>query len=320
MIKTTAKTFRDHTDRMTHEEWLEYRRQGIGGSEASAILGVNPYATPLSVYMDKIGKAQEKEANEAMRQGTDLEDYVARRFMEETGFRVKKLNKILQHPEYPWMRANIDRDIVKEDAGLECKTTSPYTKFKFDEGEINPHYYWQCQHYMAVTGASRWYLAVLVLGKSFHVFQIDRDESAIATLTEAEKTFWQDHVQRKAPPLPTGTEADGDAVNALYPAASDEQAPADLEEMNDLLNLRALKKKEIAALEEQVDGIEQMIKMAMRDSEKGTSSGWSVSWTNTVSSRVDTKLLKAKYPEIAAECMKSVPSRRFTVTQAKTAD
>jgi len=159
------KVFAD-TRKMSHEEWLASRRNGIGGSDASAILGVNPYSSPLKVYLDKIGKSEDKETNEAMRQGTDLEQYVADRFVEATGKKVRKCNKILQHPEYPWMLANIDRDIVGENAGLECKTISAFDiEDKLENGEYPAHYYVQCVHYMAITGADRWYLAVLVLGR-----------------------------------------------------------------------------------------------------------------------------------------------------------
>lgn len=150
---------------MTREEWLSERRKGLGGSDAAAILGMNPYRSPLAVYMDKIGIAPEILDNEAIRQGRDLEQYVAERFCEDTGRKVRRCNRILQHPEYPWMLANIDRDVVGEDAGLECKTTSPYNKTPFDQGDVPAPYYWQCQHYMAVTGAKSWYLAVLVHGK-----------------------------------------------------------------------------------------------------------------------------------------------------------
>ena len=303
------------TRNMTREEWLESRRNGIGGSDASAILGLNPYSTPLSVYMDKIGKGKEEETNEAMRQGTDLEQYVAERFSEQTGLKVKKCNKILQHQEHPWMLANIDRQIVGMNAGLECKTTSPYSKFRFDEGEINPHYYAQVMHYMAVTGAEKWYVAVLVLGKAFHVFEIPRDEAYIATLIEAEREFWEEHVVPRVPPLPMGTEADGEALNALYPAAEVEDAAMDLGGLDDILNLRGMKVEKRDALQKEIDDIDQQIKAEMGTFERGVSVHWTVRWSNTESRRVDTKALKAKYPKIAEECVKVTKGRRFTVSR-----
>lgn len=306
------------TRSMSREEWLESRRNGIGGSDASAILGVNPYSSPLKVYMDKIGKGVEEEENEAMRQGRDLEPYVAERFCEYTGLKVKKCNRILQHPEYPWMLANIDRQVIGQNAGLECKTTSAFSKFKFDQGEINPHYYWQSMHYMAVTGAEKWYVAVLVQGKDFQVFGLDRDEDAIQTLIEAERAFWEDHVLPKVPPLPTGSEADGEALNALYPSAEETEATMALDGLEDLLNLRAMKVGQRDALQAEIDGMDQQIKAAMGTFEKGVSESWTVRWTNTSSRRIDTKALKAKYPAIAEECMRVTAGRRFTVARIAT--
>ena len=305
------------TRNMSREEWLECRRNGIGGSDASTILGLNPYSSPLRVYLDKIGKGEEQETNEAMRQGTDLEQYVAERFAESTGKKVRKCNRILQHPEYKWMLANIDRDIVGENAGLECKTTSPYSKFKFDEGEINPHYFWQCVHYMAVTGADRWYVSIVVLGKSHHVFCIERDEDAIAQLIEAEREFWEEHVVPRVPPLPTGGEVDDDALQVLYPQGEQGDAVMALDSMDDMLNLRALKVKERDALQAEIDGIDQQIKAMLGTFERGMTENWTVRWTNTSTNRLDTKALKAAYPDLVAKFTKATAGRRFTVTAVK---
>lgn len=309
------------TRKMSREEWLESRRHGIGGSDASAILGVNPYSSPLRVYQDKIGKGGEDETNEAMRQGTDLEQYVADRFVEATGKKVRKCNKILQHPTYPWMLANIDRDVVGENAGLECKTTSPYSKFRFDEGEINPHYYWQCMHYMAVTGAEKWYVSIVVLGKSHHVFCIERDEDAIATLIAAEMEFWQEHVEKRVPPLPTGSEADDEAIAAIYPVGEqDGEEIMALDGMDDMLNLREMKMRQIKALEAEVAEIDQMLKLALGDFQRGMSEGWKVCWTNTSTKRLDTKALKAAMPDVAERFMKTTNGRRFSVTKLNAED
>ena len=313
----SAKVFAD-TRKMSREEWLAARKKGIGGSDASAILGLNPYSSPLRVYLDKIGKAEEKETTEAMRQGTDLEQYVAERFTEETGKAVKRCNKILQHPDYPWMLANVDRLIVGENAGLECKTTSPYSKFKFDEGEINPHYYWQSMHSMAVTGAEKWYVAVLVLGRAFHIFELERNESDISALIDAEQVFWEQHVETKTPPLPTGTDVDSEAIAEMYPQGEDDDEVLDLD-MDDELNLRALKVRQRDELDNEIKEIDQRCKLALGDFQRGLSAGWKINWTNTKTERIDTKKLKEKYPLIAEEVTKVTNGRRFSVTQIKEA-
>lgn len=316
-----AKVFAD-TRKMSREEWLKSRKQGIGGSDVSAILGLNPYSSPLKVYTDKVSDDIKEETNEAMRQGTDFEQYVADRFCEETGYKVKRCNKILQHPDYPWMLANVDRLIISHDWGLECKTTSPYSKFKFDEGEINPHYYWQSMHYMAVTGASRWYVAVLVLGKSFHVFQLDRDDDAIQTIIDAEKKFWEWNVVPKNPPLPTGNDADDEALATLYPEgrAYEDEDIAEMYAYDNILTLRAMTIQKRDELDAEIKEYDQQLKLAMGERQMGISDGWKINWTNTNTSRIDTKLLKQKYPDIAREVTKFTTGRRFSVSKMKEAD
>ena len=132
------------TKNLEHSKWLRYRKQGIGGSDAGAICGLNPYRTAIHVYYDKTSDEIEETDNEAMRQGRELEEYVARRFMEATGKKVRRTNFMYQHSKYPWMLADIDRLIVGENAALECKTTSPYMADKWDDDKI-PLSYHACQ-------------------------------------------------------------------------------------------------------------------------------------------------------------------------------
>lgn len=184
---------------ITREQWLEYRRSGIGGSDASTIVGLNPFSSSYYLYCEKVGALPEKEDTEAMRQGRDLEQYVAERWMERTGKRVKRNNTMWRSTIWPWMLADIDREIVGENAGLECKTTSLYNKHDFAGGEIPLTYYVQCQHYMVVMGFERMYLAVLVLNRGFYDFVIERDEEEISALAVAEGEFWE-RLQREEPP------------------------------------------------------------------------------------------------------------------------
>ena len=79
------------------KEWLLYRKQGIGGSDAGAICGLNSYRTAMQVYLDKTSEEVEEIDNEAMLQGRDFEDYVARRFMKATGIvrRIDDLGRVV---------------------------------------------------------------------------------------------------------------------------------------------------------------------------------------------------------------------------------
>lgn len=152
---------------MSRDDWLKLRKTGIGGSDAGALCGLNPYRSVMNVFESKTSDGLNETDNEAVRQGNDLEDYVARRFCEATGLKVRRSNAMYRSREYPFMIADVDRLIVGGKAGLECKTASAYNADKWKDGAVPEHYLLQCYHYMAVTGKREWYIAVVILGKEF---------------------------------------------------------------------------------------------------------------------------------------------------------
>ena len=167
------------TAELSREEWLQLRKHGIGGSDAGAVCGLNPYSSAMKVFQDKTGESVEEKESEAIRIGHDLEDYVAQRFMEATGLKVRKSNYMYRSTEYPFMVADVDRLIVGEDAGLECKTASAYNASKWADGNIPLHYIIQCYHYMAVTGKRVWYIAAVILGQEFTYRKLEWDDDLI---------------------------------------------------------------------------------------------------------------------------------------------
>lgn len=167
-----------------HQEWLELRSNYLGGSDAAAVVGMNSFSSPYSLWAEKTGKAPGFSGNLATEVGTFLEEFVAQKFAEVTGKKVRNCNYSFLNSEYPFAIANIDREIVGEDAGLEIKTTDSLNLKKFKNGEYPENYYVQCVHYMAVTGKKRWYLAVLIGNKEFKWFTIERDEAEIAALID----------------------------------------------------------------------------------------------------------------------------------------
>lgn len=103
---------------MTNEQraaWLEGRRTGIGGSDVAAVLGLNPWKTPLDVWNDKLGLSEDKGMSEPAYWGTVLEDTVAREFQQRTGMKVQKVTHQFVDPECDWMIANIDRAIINRE-------------------------------------------------------------------------------------------------------------------------------------------------------------------------------------------------------------
>ncbi|MDE7212886.1 MAG: YqaJ viral recombinase family protein [Lachnospiraceae bacterium] len=203
------------TANMDRQEWLKLRRTGIGGSDAGAVCGLNPYSSPMKVYHDKTCPQTEDADNESIRQGRDLEEYVAQRFMEATGLKVRRSNYMYRSVEHPFMLADIDRLVVGEDAGLECKTASAYSTDKWKNGAIPVHYIIQCYHYMAVTGRRAWYIVVAILGKEFLYRKLVWDEELIRQMVGVEERFWMNHVMKGTMPEVDGSDA-CDAVLAQY--------------------------------------------------------------------------------------------------------
>ena len=198
---------------ITREEWLAERRKGIGGSDVAAILGISPWATPVSVWLDKTGRAAPKPETEAMRIGTELEDFVARRYMQETGRAVQRYNKIVHKG---CLLGNYDRLVVKAgekiaahqgeirtDTILECKTSS----VEWEDG-VPVYYQTQVQHYMGLTACiSHSDVACLFLGrKHFEVFRIERDDEVINAMQEKLSAWWEEFVVGNKMPLPTNEE------------------------------------------------------------------------------------------------------------------
>lgn len=286
------------TINMSRDDWLEARRSGIGGSDAATVVGLNPWASLYSLWADKTGRLPDKEDTEAMRIGRDLEDYVARRFEEATGKAVRRRNAILRDPDKPWAHANIDREVIGERAGLECKTTNVLNLKMYKGGEFPDNYYCQCMHYLGVTGWDRWYLAVLVVGSGFFVFTLERDEDEIAALMDAEKAFWNTYVLQDVAPEVDGTKPTSDAIGKVYATSEGGKTVEILTKRSDFEMLDALKQQK-KGLQTQIDAIENGIKEEMGTAETGSSqAGYRVTWKPQTRTTFDHKRFAKDHPEL----------------------
>ena len=300
---------------MPHEEWLRHRQRSIGGSDAAAIVGLSAYVSPYTVWADKLGKIPPSEDNEAMRQGRDLEQYVAERFAEATGKKVRRENNILINPDFPFAHANVDRIVIGEDAGLECKTTNQLNLKKFKNGEFPDHYYVQCMHYMMVTGCSKWYLAVLVLGREFLRFEIERDEEEIAALAKSEQEFWK-CVEQGVPPAADGSKSTTDTIQTMFPDSS--ESSVSLFSFDNMLTQREDIKRSIGDLKALQDEIENKIKAYMQDASRGESDKYRVTWSTSERSSFDSKRFAADHPEMdLSKYFKTTKSRIFRVNKKR---
>lgn len=298
---------------MEREEWLRQRRRGIGGSDAAAILGLHPFSSPVEVWAEKTGRTREQPENEAMWLGRAMEEHVAQRFAQESGVKIARRNAILQHPNYPWMLANIDRRIVGERAGLEVKTTSPWNKTRFDRGDIPAHYYIQCMHYLAVTGWDYWMLAVYVFGRGLNVFRVDRDADEIDSLIASERRFWEQNVLVDVLPDFDGSKTAQQVLNETYPQAVKDcvmivGAEDDCEAYLKL-------DEQIKALEKQRDAHKQRLMSLVGNAQVGECIDYTVKWSNVAGKAAfDARRLQKDLPEIYQQYTKvGAPTRRFSI-------
>lgn len=133
---------------LSREDWLEYRKKGIGGSDVAAIMGISPFATIRDLFYNKTGVQpviqEEEESNWVAKEvGHRLEDLVAEIFSKKTGLEVFPVRVMFRHPLYPFMLADVDFFVRMPDgtfAILECKTCNYNAKDKWADEGIPAHY------------------------------------------------------------------------------------------------------------------------------------------------------------------------------------
>ena len=298
-------------------EWLKERQCGIGGSDVGAILGVSKYKTAFEVYLEKTEPITEVgEQSESDYFGDIFEDVVAKEFEKRTGKKVRRDRKHYKHKEYHFMVANIDRRVVGENAILECKTANQFLANDWEGEEIPASYLLQVQHYLFVTEAELGYIAVLIGGQKFIWKQVQRDEELIEMIIEAENEFWKMVEDKTPPPLDGSSAAEKYLLEKYSNAEVGKIEELGLEYKDKIKNLFELKyQKDL--LDTQIKEIENQIKFELKDAEIGFVPGYSVSWKNVSSNRVDSKKLRVEYPDIYKEVLKESKSRRFSIKEDK---
>ncbi|KVX99492.1 endonuclease [Burkholderia ubonensis] len=310
------------TGELSREEWLAVRRTGIGGSDAAAAVGLNPYMSPLELWLDKTGRADglpRPDPNDTMSPtywGTLLEPIVAASYTKQTGNRVRRVNAVLRHPSIPFMLANIDREVigVPDVQILECKTAGEYGARLWRDG-VPEYVQIQVQHQLAVTGKTAAHVAVLLCGQSLEVHRIERDDALIGRLVELEARFWR-YVGSDTPPPADGSESANRALRHLYPGNGETVDFSDDPRLSsvfaDLVAVRA----EIETRQQLEAQFKQMIQEAMGDAVRAVFETGSVSFKRSKdSSSVDLARLLADHPEFEQQYATSKPgSRRFLVS------
>lgn len=306
-----------NTKDMTHEEWLKARQAGIGGSDAGTILGVNKWKSKTQLFFEKVNPELKQQVdNEFIYWGNVLEDVVAKEFETRTGKKVRKNNKMLRHPEHEFMLANLDRVIVGEKALLECKTTSQYNIDQWKDDEIPASYLCQIQHYMAVTGYEKAYIAVLCGGNQFIWKEVPRDDELIEIIINAEKDFWYNNVLAGVIPEIDGSDATKDFLNHMYKDIDETEVQLS-DDVETLLTALEQVKQEEKELKELKTQYENKIKHILGNNLAGKTSGYQVTWKPQVRKTLDTKKIREIYGEQLDPYYKETETRVLKIKQIK---
>lgn len=298
---------------MSREQWLEARRADLGSSDTAAVVGLDPYKTRMQVWLDKTGQLPPT-TSPAAELGRELEALVARKFVQATGRRVRRVNAILRHPNEPWMIADIDRVVVGGGI-LECKVTGDRHLREWEPNRVPDHYLVQVQHQLTVTGESRAWVAAIIWPHGLVIREVERDEEPIADLVRAERAFWHDHVLTQVPPQPDGSPAPSDLLARLYPSSQEGKTVVlPVDEADALIRQYLDATAAIREMERLRDEAANRLKAMMGDAELGYVAGRPrVKRTTVRASRLDAKALREAHPDIAAEFTRESTYRRFLV-------
>lgn len=302
------------TAKMPREEWLKWRTKGIGGSDASVIFGINPYRSVFQLWLEKTGQTDpEERETEYIHFGTVLESIVKQEFMRRTGLKVRAKRALLQSDKYPFMLADLD-GVTYEDGMMnifEAKTASEYKKEVWEEG-VPEEYVLQVQHYMAVTGARRTYIAALVGGNHFVYHVVDRDEKLIASIIQKEKDFWERNVLQGEEPLADGSKATTEYLNKKYEKSGGGTIVLPTEALA-LCDSYDVLSGQIKALEQEKDAVANQLKNYLKENEVGVVGGRKVTWKQITARGFDKKRLEKENKEVYEAYITTNSYRKLSV-------
>ncbi len=302
---------------MPYMDWLEYRRKGIGGSDASVVCGVSRYKSPVELWLEKTGQLPSQEAGEAAYWGTQLEGLVRAEFTKRTGIAVIEKKVLLQSEEHPFMLANLDGVCEHPDYGpciFEAKTASAYKAGEWDDA-IPDEYQLQIQHYMAVTGYQGAYIAALIGGNTFKWKFVKRDEELIAMLIELEATFW-DHVQNGTPPAMDGSDASAKFLSQRFPESVPQSQIVLPQDAAALIRQYDAACEQLEAVTERKQEAENRLKELLGENEMGTVGERIVTWKTVSQERLDSRTLKTEHPMLYKKYASKTTHRRFSIKAA----
>lgn len=245
---------------VSREEWLENRKQGIGGSEIGAICGLSPYKTPLDVWLEKKNLKEPNEETMRMRLGKSLEPVIAHEYELATGRKVTLSDKLFTHEKFPWALGTPDGFINAggvEDDIFEAKAPGWRQAHRWGPewtDEIPDDYLAQVIWYLGITGRRMARVAALFGNEELRKYDVPANAELFGTLLEAGAKFWHDNIEGDKQPDIDASDSARDYLASKFPKEIAPLRPATTEEaqlLAALFHVRA-RRKEYEANEELV--------------------------------------------------------------------
>lgn len=297
------------TPEEVNAQWVEARKNGIGGSDVASIMGLNKYSSPLNVWLVKTGREESPDLSgkEAVEWGNRLEDVVAEKFADEhPELKVYRRNATLVSIERPWAFANLDRWVTDGHGNvgiLEVKTVGSRRAADWDDG-VPVYYLTQVMHYMSVTGYKYAWVAVLIGGQEFREYYIERDQQDIRAINDAVDTFWRDFVETDTAPALIGNDPEANALLSQHSDPSQEFVSMLDEDVSMLDELREIKDR-MDDLKHRKTLIENQIKDLIGDAKGIETETKRITWVRSTRSSFDKKAFDQAHPGITNDYMKT---------------
>lgn len=320
---TNCKVYSTITQEQDEEGWLLARVRGIGGSDVGPICGVSPFSSARQIYLTKTGQYDEsiepdEAAKERMYFGRLLEPLIADEYSRRAD-NIKSIYTVkatLQHKDYPWAIANIDRLIEYNDGTLgvlECKSAGEYSNDNWKSGDIMLTYLYQINWYLWVLGLQRGAFACLVGGNKFYHYDVFRNDDLLDNIiVPTVSDFWHNNVLKlKEPPLQA---SDTEFVNTHYNSVTKHSEKIlDTDVANDLAKTVVECKAQIKEIKVVMEEAQNRLKDMLQDAEIGYTKDYTIKWSPRSQLRVDTSLLKAKFPDVYEQVLKRIDTRAMTI-------
>lgn len=280
--------------KMDRAQWLEWRRSGIGASDVAAILGISPWASPWSIWADKVGLLphdDDHDDDDPREFGKRAEAMLAPWFEDRTGYHLAAQQAALTHAEIDHHLATLDGLVCDTEPAVNhlelwrlgfaqaLGTGEIKTDFGSPWSEIPPHYQGQGQWQLHVTGLDRVWFAVLH-GRRFRVYEMERDQADIDLIVARVDEFWHDHVLAGIPPAVDSSEATAKALAVIYPEDNESTVEVDQVVVDQLAELAQAKADEKAA-KARARGLTSQLKAAAGEAYELTHAGRKVATVST---------------------------------------